>query len=626
MKRASWGSFSQRGTRHFGLLQMQGCRRRYLQILICATLALALTATANAADPVLRLASAEFVLSDAAEPPPVEAAWQPQTLPDAWGDSRPKVAQTSGWYRFRFDLTQQPEQPYAVFITRVRPVGEVFANRSYIGRSGSIERPQWAFDPQYFSISPGSLHAGSNDLFVRVVGKGPHGLTPIIVGEDIVVRPEFERRFFWQVTGVQFCSAFSFIWGVFSMLLWLRRPEDRMYAYFGLSAFCWTLFTAEAVVRFPPIPPEWWGGLTYGVGAHGKIVFMTLFALCYSGLRRRWAERALWVYFALSLGIVFSASVGGLDSWLADNWWYTIFPLMAAYLGMFIYTAWREPTAENVLVAIAAAVHPIDAVNSYLLPHPFGYLRPDLYDFLPLNVILVWILIDRFTRALKESQKWNAELEQRVAQKHAELERNFRQMQQMERQQTIAEERQRIMSDMHDGIGGQLISTLSLVERGELSSKEVAAALRECVEDLRLTIDSLEPTDNDLLTVLGNLRYRLDGRLKAAGINLDWQVKDVPKLACLTPQNVLHILRILQEAFTNVLKHASANTVSVETGVDGPGAYAYIRVRDNGKGFHGDHAGHGLTNMRQRAKTIGGQLGIEPSPTGTTLELLLPVA
>ena len=299
---------------------------------------------------------------------------------------------------------------------------------------------------------------------------------------------------------------------------------------------------------------------------------------------------------------------------------------MAAYLGIFIYAAWREPTAENVLVALAAFVHPIDAVNSYLLPHPFGYLRPDLYDFLPLNVILVWILIDRFTRALSESQELNTELEQRVSQKHAELEQNYVQLRQMERQHVVAEERQRIMSDMHDGIGGQLISTLSLVEHGELQSKEVAAALRECIEDLRLTIDSLEPTDNDLLTVLGNLRYRLDGRLKAAGINLDWQVKEVPKLACLTPQNVLHILRILEEAFTNVLKHAGANSVSVETGVDGPGAHAYIRVRDNGKGFHGNHAGHGLANMRQRARTIGGKLGIEPSPTGTTLELMLPVA
>jgi signal transduction histidine kinase len=153
----------------------------------------------------------------------------------------------------------------------------------------------------------------------------------------------------------------------------------------------------------------------------------------------------------------------------------------------------------------------------------------------------------------------------------------------------------------------------------------VAAALRECLDDLRLTIDSLEPTENDLLPVLGNLRYRLDKRLKQQGIDLDWRVSEVPKLACMTPQNVLHVLRILQEAFTNVLKHARASTVQVETGVDAPGEHVFIRVRDNGHGFTGDHAGHGLANMRRRAQVIGGILQIHPSPSGTTLSLLLPV-
>ena len=69
------------------------------------------------------------------------------------------------------------------------------------------------------------------------------------------------------------------------------------------------------------------------------------------------------------------------------------------------------------------------------------------------------------------------------------------------------------MADMHDGIGGQLISKLSLVENGEASKEQVAAALRECIDDLRLAIDSLEPAGDDLLPVLGNLRYRLEPRL-----------------------------------------------------------------------------------------------------------------
>ncbi|MEJ0049295.1 MAG: ATP-binding protein [Rhodospirillales bacterium] len=196
----------------------------------------------------------------------------------------------------------------------------------------------------------------------------------------------------------------------------------------------------------------------------------------------------------------------------------------------------------------------------------------------------------------------------------------------LEKREMLDRERSRIMSDMHDGVGGQLISVLSLLEHGEVPNTEVAKAIRECLDDLRLTIDSLEPTDNDLLPVLGNLRYRLDQRLKKHGIELDWEVKDVPKLACLTPRNVLHILRILQEAFTNVLKHARATKVGVETGLDAPGGHVYIRVSDNGAGFTGERAGHGLASMRRRAGIIGGSLDIQASPAGTTLNLLLPVS
>jgi signal transduction histidine kinase len=218
-----------------------------------------------------------------------------------------------------------------------------------------------------------------------------------------------------------------------------------------------------------------------------------------------------------------------------------------------------------------------------------------------------WMLIDRFVRSLNESEKLNAELEKRVAEKHAELAQNYERVQMMERQQAVVEERSRIMRDMHDGIGAQLISALSLVEHGQCSGTEVAAALRECLDDLRLTIDSLEPTENDLLPVMGNLRYRLDERLRKQGIDLDWQVREVPGLSCLTPQNVLHILRILQEAFTNVVKHARATSIYVETGLDAAGEHVYIQARDNGTGFCGERTGRGIASMSHRAKIIGGR-------------------
>ncbi len=124
---------------------------------------------------------------------------------------------------------------------------------------------------------------------------------------------------------------------------------------------------------------------------------------------------------------------------------------------------------------------------------------------------------------------------------------------------------------------------------------------------------------------MGNLRYRLDERLRKQGVDLDWQVSEVPGLS-LTPQNVLHILRILQEAFTNIVKHARATNIHVETGLDAAGEHAYIQVRDNGTGFSGERTGRGIASMRHRAKLIGGRLDIQPSAVGTTLNLLLPVS
>jgi signal transduction histidine kinase len=233
----------------------------------------------------------------------------------------------------------------------------------------------------------------------------------------------------------------------------------------------------------------------------------------------------------------------------------------------------------------------------------------------------------RVARALAEAQRMNAELEQRVHHKQRELERNFEQLDRLSREAAVAEERQRIMTDMHDGIGAQLISALSLAETGEASQPEIAAILRECIDDLRLSIDSLEYNDHELLPALGNLRYRIDGRLRAVGIELDWQVDSLPALSYLTPRTLLHILRILQEIFANVLKHAKASSVQLEAGLVRGQRRVFIRVRDNGQGFVEPHRrGRGLSNMTRRALSIGGELSVSTSSQGTTVELLLPVA
>ena len=121
----------------------------------------------------------------------------------------------------------------------------------------------------------------------------------------------------------------------------------------------------------------------------------------------------------------------------------------------------------------------------------------------PLYLFVVGtILIRRFTESHNAYEKLAAVLEHRVSAKAAELERNYEQLIEARRNEALALERTRIMSEMHDGIGSQLTMALSLVRRMDREADpghngedgRVATVLRESIEDLQLIIDSLEPS------------------------------------------------------------------------------------------------------------------------------------
>lgn len=98
--------------------------------------------------------------------------------------------------------------------------------------------------------------------------------------------------------------------------------------------------------------------------------------------------------------------------------------------------------------------------------------------------------------------------------------------------------------EMHDGMGSTLMSSLVLVEQAWLDSAAVAQVLRESIDDLKLTIDSLEPIGNDLLTLLATLRYRPGARLDRTGVKLERNVRDPPPLPCPDATASLQVLRI----------------------------------------------------------------------------------
>jgi signal transduction histidine kinase len=256
-------------------------------------------------------------------------------------------------------------------------------------------------------------------------------------------------------------------------------------------------------------------------------------------------------------------------------------------------------------------------------PHLLAYLLPVMM------LAFGSTLIGRFVRSLDESERLNVELEARVHAKQGELERNFERLREVERAGLLARERERIMQEMHDGLGGRLVSTLAMVELGRGGSADVAASLRGALEDMRLVIDSLDPHVHALPELLGMLRSRLAPLLAQSGLELEWRVGEVPRLDALGPEGHLDILRIVQEAVTNAIKHSGARRVTLATTwVDGLEPEVCIEVRDDGRGPGNGAAaaGRGLHNMRERANRLGGALSVDAAEPGTVVTLRLPAS
>lgn len=245
-------------------------------------------------------------------------------------------------------------------------------------------------------------------------------------------------------------------------------------------------------------------------------------------------------------------------------------------------------------------------------------------------LLLAFALAYRFNlirrQATEDVQQVNASLAQRLQAREVELTASHQRLREIEHNHTLSQERQRLMQDMHDGMGSSLASALRVVERGQLDEAVVAQVLKGCIDDLKLAIDSMEPVNADLLLLLATLRFRLGPRLESTGIVLRWEVQDVPPLNWLDPKNSLHVLRIVQEAFTNIIKHTNATEVRVATAANANAVT--VTISDNGSGFDIETAlkngGKGLSNQMRRAQAIGAEVNWDSNHSGTRLSLRLP--
>lgn len=517
------------------------------------------------------------------------------------------------WLRARVQLDAVPGSAVALYVSSANRA-RVFVNGEQVGNSSVSDAESFGWNhPLFYSIPTALLRSGENTIDVRLsvnrFGKG--AINGMRLGPHAELQKMYDSVFFWRVSGPQITSLVMLLLGFPALLYWLRRRQDAAYGWFGLACVLAAVRNAHLFIIAPGLSGlyEAWAS----VPLHWMLISLIFFSfrLCRRSFPR--VERALiaasvvWTLIVLTLPFPQVFGLGYV--WLTALW--------IATIGFVAIQYRRTPRLELALLLFALLVAQAFGAMDLLLQLGIRtseariYLTP--YSLIVFSLVMGANLVDAFARARAQQDRLNEELDRRLADREREIAIEHARVLELQRERVAAEERERIVRDIHDGLGSQLISSILAVEAGSLAGPALADVLRECVDDLRLAIDSLKPAGNELLLVLGNFRYRMEPRLMHAGVRLDWRVAASSTSPQLSSDQVLHTLRIVQEVFTNALKHARPHCITVQF-ENRPGGGWVLAVSDDGEGFavtaHDGH-GDGLRNMRSRAAQI--PLGFEIS-------------
>jgi signal transduction histidine kinase len=550
-------------------------------------------------------------------------------------------------YHVSFDLAQAPTAPMGLFLQRVSRSGRVFLNGHEIGSCapGALETLRCVRAPIWLQAPPELWQAGRNTIEVEVYinRMQMNGLSPIVIGPAATVYGSAyqPQRFFSQdLTG-------AVQWGLFAISLiallvgGLYRGEgQRLFLWFGLACLLRGLSMYYAVlveVWVDMVLTQW----LFTMARLVSIPIMLLVLLALREQRWRWLERALVGYACiLPVGVLLvdarvnDAIVLAMPGVIATL-------VVLALVGWKAWTA-RHPTdillATTIVVLIAVGLH-----DAWALTQPAAFLKPQMLPYTTGIVLLVLggLIMSRLTQALTRAGNLNMILNQRVREAQASLEDQHRTIVALERRTARTDERERLLRDLHDGMGSSLATARIQLDNASLSPAQIRQLLDDCIEDLRLLLDTSEP-DGHLRDALASLRHRLSQRLQGLPVAIVWTL-DLQQLPPLSPPARLQILRILQEALTNALRHAHARRIDIRAEFEPTRGLLRLQVNDNGRGLpHAVHdaspipsnglapkrsapTGRGLANMRLRAHRLGAHLQIRSQEPGTQVLLEWPV-
>ena len=558
-------------------------------------------------------------------------------LPHDWGMLWPSPAGLVA-YRLEFDADSTDGALRGLSIDRACSTLQIRLNGHVVHQGGRQTEPvtRQCHQPLLIAIPAALLQARGNVLELRLRGYAPGevahreqagGLSAIKLDSFEVLQAGFRQRRLLAIELPQVFSGTLVLMGGFMFLLgWFHRKQSYL-AYFGALMIGWAVLLARL----------WWTQLPWPNRGTELLLaalagFITLagvqFLMRYAGRRQRWLDVGLPVqlgFMVLSLVVAGPMRLNNLTS----IWFSVLGAEMLLMAGFYLWLQLRRRQRAQLLLMgpmltlVALALLAEWMARQMALDARVGQLALLVP---PLVLVAVGLrLVQQYGRALQSAEQGRAELEVRIREATAQIERNFAQLAELKVEQVTARERKRIAADLHDDLGAKL---LTIVHTSE--SERISTLAREALEEMRLSVRGLTGKPVRLSDALGDWRAEVVARLAQSGVEAEWRSEsddDVPQT--LSARAYVQTTRIMREAVSNVIKHSGATHCSIRCNIAG-GDFELV-IQDNGNGIPVEldgrlDKGHGMASMKGRAKQLQGQCLVESGPGyGTVIRLTLPL-
>lgn len=588
----------------------------------CLTTAQAQWRTESAA---VELSQAQVINSPALTPPSAAlGTWT--ALPDLWQSETTSVPQQR-WYHFEFDDAGWSFP--SIYTERACTNVEVWINGERIGSGGSMVEPitRTCYAAHVYRFQRSVLKPRGNRLDLRVVGYPQNavasrqragGLATVWLGDQSELLPRFEARQFWNIDLARVIGVCVGLMGLaMAALGWLRR-QNRHPLYFGLALVLWALMGTRLYVQ--TLPMHWRVAEIAYTALYAPFAYAFVqFLMHYVGQPRPTLQKALVWQCALVPLLLLAMPDHRLSEAALAEYALLALEFLAAF-AFFSWHSWRSMRRDFwvmgaiLLLLLSLTVLEV-AIQTGWLNLPKVHL---MHLAMPLIALVMGVrLVQEFAAALEETERLNRDLELRVAQKSAEIEKAYSQLSALRSEQAALAERQRIASDLHDDLGAQLvtIAQASLVANDITRVSELA---RQALADMRLAVRGLTGEALPVAYVIADWRRETVERLTMAGVSIFWNASDAALEWVLSARMQVQLTRVLREAVSNVIRHSGARQCWVDIHVTAQALQ--LSIEDDGQGFDPEHmgTGRGLRNMETRCHSLSGSISVFPRPGGGT--------